>query len=81
MKYYGWKTAARRVVAWRHATDQERARVGVQILVSFDCGHDTWLHPSSLYWRNRARPKLHCIECEERCRSQLELFRPTRWPA
>lgn len=54
--------------------------MGVQILVSFDCGHDTWLHPSSLYWRNRARPKLHCIECEEVCRSQMELFTPTRWP-
>lgn len=79
MKLRLWKTATRKVVAWRHPTDEERARVGVQMLVSLDCGHDMWLHPSSIYWRNRARPKLHCVPCEERTRSQLELFKPTRW--
>ena len=74
-----WKSAARRVVAWRRPLDEERARMGAHVLVSLDCGHDGWMHPSALYWRNRARPKLHCPRCEERTRAQLELFKPTRW--
>ena len=45
MTYKLWKTAARKVVAWRHPLEAERARVGTQLLVSFDCGHDKWIQP------------------------------------
>jgi len=74
-----WKTAARKVVAWRHPLDEERTRMGNQVLVSLGCNHDMWIHSSSLYWRNRPRDRLHCTVCEEATRAQLQLFKPTRW--
>jgi len=74
-----WKTEARRIVAWRRPLDEEAARMGGQVLVSLDCNHDMWVHSSAVYWRNRARNKLHCPRCEEHTRAQLELFKPTRW--
>jgi hypothetical protein len=74
-----WKTEARRIVAWRRPLDEERARMGAQVLVSLDCQHDMWVHSSAIYWRGQARFKLHCPRCEELTRSQLLLFKPTRW--
>jgi hypothetical protein len=75
-----WRTVARRVVAWRHPTDEESIKRARLLLVSLDCGHDHWLDSSSIYWRGRARPRLHCLVCEEQTRKQLDLFKPTRWP-
>jgi len=74
-----WRSAARKLVAWRKPTDQEAVKRARLLLVSLDCGHDHWLDSSSVYWRDRPRAKLHCLVCEEATRAQLELFKPTRW--